>query len=767
MARFFTWATTAMLMVCLSFDTPYIDICLLIALIIPIIRIFAKKSVTTSVVAVIFSIMAFCLCENAMSIEDKSFYPMVDKPITLECFVNGTPSQSDSRVTYPVKMLSAKYKGEEYSLSDNAMVYCNLRSEGNIAKYGDRLEFKTTLALPQKGGSSGTRRYLLGQGVSVICNAEDFAVTNHGTYEKAPKISLGIYALRDRLVKKCDTYFNDDTAFFVKAVFLGEKANMPEDLKEDITRSGISHITSVSGLHLSLIVYIALALFIAMGIKKLKHRHTIIAVVSIVCGVFAAILTGFTPSVRRALLMLVAANSSALLGRDGDSVNNLSLALLVLLIAHPFALYDVRLSLSATAVLGIVIFTPYIKSLLRRVMKEGYWSDLIAVTLSAQIMSAPLTAIYFGTFSVISPITNIIVVPLMLPLMVLGLIFFISPLHIMSSFVSGGVWLLTKIIFKVSSLASSLPFAQEDLGIGTMIRIVIVLIAVVGGIWLIVSSKDGIKRFITTSVACVVISSTLTFPISKSLEIDFINLPRGECSLIKIDNINMLVDCGNSHNNSDSAATIKKHLTRKSIYKIDYLMISTITEGSVYNYISLADLVRIDTLVVPYYPMESTHSARGLLLKEAEQKGTKVYEVHLGDEFSPNERTEISILSPDPDISGCKGNMVFELSYDGKRLLFLGNADSYDNRLITERINGEKFDIVKMSGKSRYPNTDEELISAISPESVFAFEKSFSPGNYDRLKEFLYNRNTVFYPIGSAPPRITIRGGVTEIKEGE
>lgn len=768
MSRFFTWATVPTLLVCLLFDTAYIDICLLTIVIMPLVRITLKKSVSPSVVTVIFSIIAFCLCQECYSITDKSFYPLIGKPITLECVVTGSPSYSGENATYPVKMLSANVKGKVYPLSDNAIVYCDCASRESVARYGDRLEFKTILTLPEDNALASRRRHFLGQGISVICSTEDFAVTNHGTADGVSPISLGIYRLREFLIRKCDRYFSPDTAEFVKAIMLGEKSNMPDDIKSNITRSGISHVTSVSGLHLSLIVSISTAFLGAFGIKRTKHRRRIMATIGIVCGILASILTGLTPSVKRAMLMLIAANSATLIGRDRDSADSLAFALLVLLTATPFAMYDVRLSLSATAVLGIVLLSPFIKSVLCRFMKEGYLTNLISMTISAQVFSTPVMALYFGTFSAVSLFTNIIVVPLMYPLMLLGLIFLMSPFGIVSGFISGGMWIIIRVIFKVSELAASLPFAQMEAGIATYLKFLAVLISVIGGVYLIISSKSNLGRFAVIGITGTIISTTLAFPFSKSLTIDFINPGQGECSLARIDHrINLMIDCGTYHDSEYSSHIIKQYLTSESIYKIDYLILSSVTEGAVYNFSSLADKVKITSVIIPDYISVGNYINRNLLLKTAEEKNIEVYAMGKGDTFALNERAHIKVLSPDSEISGCKGNMVFDLSYDGKRILFLGNADSYDNQLLIEGIGDCDFDIMKLSGKSRHLHTDEKLIGAISPDKVFAFRKSFNDKSYERIKNFLYNKNTDFYPIGSAPPHLTISGGEIEIKEGE
>ncbi len=747
MSRFFTCAATPYLLTCLFFDTRYLDIYLFAITALLITRLILKKSAAIPVMTIIFSIMAVISCQKVYNIQAKSFYPLIEQPVTLECVICDMPSFSNGKATYTVKMLSAIHKGEVYSLDGKAMVYCYSDSDDSLAAYGDVLEFKTKLTLPDEDGLFNYRRYLLGQKISVICQTRDFAVTNKGKYEKLNPLLTGIYSLRDYLCKKCDRFFSADVSAFVKAVLLGESSMLPTDIKNDITRSGISHITSVSGLHLSLIMVILNFFLAAVGFKKYKCSIIIIPVLNILCGVFVAIITGLSPSVSRAALMLVISNISFLLQREKDSVNSLSFAVLILLIINPFALYDVRLVLSATAVLGIVLVAPKITPVISRIIKNTRISKLLSITLAAQIISLPITVLYFNTVSVVSVITNMIIVPLMFPFMSLGVLFFAIPFDSISHFLSGGIWLITQIIFKTSHLFSALPFAQAEVDFNTFAKVSVMIVILLTATIIIVKNKSTLKRCIAVALSCAVML-TMCVRLQKGITITPINTGRGECSLIQIEKkINILVDCGNSLNYESGSSAIKRYLTKAGIGKVDYIILSTLTEINTGTFAALTDKIKTGAVIIPEYLSQENNHLAERVFAAASDCGASVFMMDKGDSFSLCENAKINVLAPDGAVLGCNGDMVFRINYGDRSILFTGNIDTFEKQLLLRSGSNLKADIIKLSDGGEYTWVDDTFTDAVNPQVAFAFtdgRDNDSPA-FVKTKELLAEKNTGFY----------------------
>jgi competence protein ComEC len=190
------------------------------------------------------------------------------------------------------------------------------------------------------------------------------------------------------------------------ALTLGEKSNISKDVKDEYSQAGASHILALSGLHLGIIFVVLTWIFP-------KRRFKILSTIAIISSIWMFVfLSGVSPSVVRAAVMLTIYAMVEMLNRDKISLNTLALAAFVMLVANPMNLYDVGFELSFVAVLSIVLFYEPINGLISRryFLLNKVWS-LVAVSTAAQIGTFPLVIYYFGRFPVYFLLTNMLVVP--------------------------------------------------------------------------------------------------------------------------------------------------------------------------------------------------------------------------------------------------------------------------------------------------------------------------------------------------------------------
>ena len=204
---------------------------------------------------------------------------------------------------------------------------------------------------------------------------------------------------------------DDDEMAVAVAMALGDRSRITNDLRDIYSISGASHVLALSGLHLS-IIYVLLSLLV--GWRRLGALREVI----IIGGIWAyALFTGLSPSVVRASVMITIFSLVGLIHRRRMSLNALALTIIVMLVANPLSLYDMGFEMSVMAVLAILVFYKPIYGLVsqefllsHRVVK-WIWA-MVVVSCCAQLGVAPLTAYYFGRFSVYFILTNFIVVPL-------------------------------------------------------------------------------------------------------------------------------------------------------------------------------------------------------------------------------------------------------------------------------------------------------------------------------------------------------------------
>ena len=270
------------------------------------------------------------------------------------------------------------------------------------------------------------------------------------------RMRLTFLKYRSRLLEKINTQGKDSDAYaVVAAMALGDKSALTQELKDVYSVTGASHILALSGLHLG-IIYALLSLFV------FRRRWQVFSQIIIILSIWAFVfLVGMSTSVVRSAMMLSVYALLSLGHRDRMSVNTLAFTAIVTLMISPMSLFDVVFQMSYVAVLSILLFTPLMEDvftaeyLMSHRVVRWLWG-MVAVSLSAQIGTAPLIAYYFGRFSCYFLLTNFIVIPAAMLILYLSLVVLLMPslANILFNIVSALNILLTKM--------ASIPGASID-----------------------------------------------------------------------------------------------------------------------------------------------------------------------------------------------------------------------------------------------------------------------------------------------------------------
>ena len=237
----------------------------------------------------------------------------------------------------------------------------------------------------------------------------------------------------------------------VAAMTLGDKSQLTKELRETYTVTGAAHVLALSGLHLS-IIYTLLSLFFC------RQRWQIVSQVLIVISIWLFVfLVGMSSSVVRSAVMLTVYALLSLGDRNRMSVNTLAFTAIIMLMVHPLSLFDIGFQLSFLAVLSILIWYPVFEGvipqsfLMSHRLVRWLWS-LLAVSCAAQLGTAPLIAYYFGRFSSLFLITNLVVLPfapliiyltlavLFIPSLAYILVYIVSALNGVLTFLASIPW---------------------------------------------------------------------------------------------------------------------------------------------------------------------------------------------------------------------------------------------------------------------------------------------------------------------------------------
>lgn len=246
----------------------------------------------------------------------------------------------------------------------------------------------------------------------------------------------------------------------VRALTIGVRNEIPEELNQSYRNAGVVHVLSISGLHVGIIYMIINFILGIFG----QNKHFSILKIGIIIAIiwFYALLSGFSPSVVRASVMFTLLSLGKMLNRDISSFNTLAASALFILAFNPLLIYDIGFQLSYLAVAGILHFQPVFYNLFRftNIIADYFWG-LVSVSLAAQLVTAPLTIYYFHQFPVYFLLANILIIPLIFlilcgSVLMLSFSFFSKPAVIIAYLVEKLTWLTNQVIIWIDSLPGGL-----------------------------------------------------------------------------------------------------------------------------------------------------------------------------------------------------------------------------------------------------------------------------------------------------------------------
>lgn len=261
------------------------------------------------------------------------------------------------------------------------------------------------------------KKFMKSSDINFSISTSGYNISKQTKVNSIRQISFG---LRKRIVEQIFKIFDEKTASVMSALIVGDKSFIPKDVNENFKLSGTAHLLAVSGLHVGIISFI---IFTFLGFIRNDVAKAIITILLLLFYVFVI---GFLTSGVRAALMISVYLISQCLERKINHFNSLGLAALVMFLISPDVIFSVSFQLSVGAVTGILFFYNLIKSkfdaILSKVKFSSFISSSFSITLASSIVVSPIIAIYFDTFSSISPIANLIVVPIMVLAMSFGII---------------------------------------------------------------------------------------------------------------------------------------------------------------------------------------------------------------------------------------------------------------------------------------------------------------------------------------------------------
>lgn len=474
--------------------------------------------------------------------------------------------------------------------------------ESEILQPGDQITGSFRLRLTHEGLEGDT--YHRGNGTLLLAYAQEKTKIS-----KSDQIPLRYYpsVLRKNIIICLEETFPEDTAFFAKALLLGDRSDVNYETNTAFKVSGISHIIAVSGLHVSI-------LFSVLSLVTGRKRY-LTALVGIPVLILFAAVTGFTPSVTRACVMQILMILAVVINREYDPLTALAAAVLLMLLVNPLVITSASFQLSVGCIVGIFAFSGRIqryicgfsfwrnwKGKTMKVRLRNWFASGLAVTLSAMIFTTPLVAYYFGTVSLLGVLTNL------LTLWVVSWIFYgIMAVCVMSLVWQQGAgivaWLVSWLIryvllvakgiahFPLAAIYTKSPFMIAWLGLCYALLLVFFL-------W------KHRKPYIL--MCCVVLGLMLSFlcswlePLVTDYRVSVLNVGQGQSVLLQSHGRTFLVDCGGD-TDTVAADTAAETLLSMGIYRLDGIIVTHYDADHAGGVPELLSRIPADIVLLPEY----------------------------------------------------------------------------------------------------------------------------------------------------------------------
>jgi competence protein ComEC len=324
--------------------------------------------------------------------------------------------------------------------------------------YGDRLKIKCILELPKnKDEKFDYQMYLAKDGIFYICTKPkiELLAENQGN-----KMYSFILKIKNKLQDKITKLLPAPESGLLIGLILGGDDNLSDEIKESFSKTGMSHIVAVSGYNVTIVAEYLMFLGIFLGLWRRQAFWFAIGGITLF-----VLMTGLPSSAVRAGIMGALLMWAMKNGRLANSQNAVIFAAVVMLFFNPLLLrWDIGFQLSFLATLGIVYFYPLVEKY--SVEKQGisFLSEILFLTLSAQIFVLPVILNNFQKLSLISPLANLLVLPIVPITMFFGFItiilsFVFLPLATLSAWVA---FLFLKYETSVIIFLASLKFSSVE-----------------------------------------------------------------------------------------------------------------------------------------------------------------------------------------------------------------------------------------------------------------------------------------------------------------
>ncbi|MCH4184806.1 MAG: DNA internalization-related competence protein ComEC/Rec2 [Eggerthellaceae bacterium] len=542
----------------------------------------------------------------------------------------------------------------------------------------------------------------------------------HPTLEQAEGISSVIAQMRSDLSDALNGEGVRETSL-LRACALGDRTALFADKEfiEAIRSCGLSHLVAVSGMHLTLLMSC-----ISYVLRHCRVPCRCAWVAELLFLGLYVILTGASPSVMRAALMSVCAIGALFAGRRTGALHTVSISTMCILAVDPFTALSCSLVLSVSSTVGIIVIGPLFNCWLSSALKQRYsiLSESLSISSAATLATLPFVSAFFDQISLIGPLMNCLIAPLV-PLLCaggLGAAVLSCGLPVCADIGLIPIHCCASLFSSLVATCAQIPYVSIDVGHASVVSIIIPLCCVCA-LWLCWPQPGSIrwKRFISYAGSMALL---VLFYIALSIHAEdqadriiVLDVGQGDAIVIKSDGYAVLIDTGNR--DQDVIDGLKHH----RVFHLDMVIITHADNDHCGSLPALRSSIPIDTVAIAsdlaHDPSDKARRLRSLL------DGCRVRRLLLNDTIRFG-IFSATVIGPERCIDG-GGNadsLILDVGadadYNGQRdwtTLMCGDAEADSLADVLKHSHALDVDILKVGHHGSRKALSDQLIEQINP----------------------------------------------------
>ena len=548
---------------------------------------------------------------------------------------------------------------------------------------GDTLELKGKIELPNKNTIPNLfnyKNYLKSKNINITINPTSIKLLKQNKKIK--------YKIKENIINYIEKF---KTKEYLKTFILGDNSNLEKNILTSYQTNGISHLFAVSGMHLSLFSNILLLI-----LKRINKNETINHLIIIIFFIFFAFLTNYTPSILRALILYILTTLNKQLNLNIKTIYLLIIDLIILLLYNPFYIYNIGFIYSFIITASLIITSKIINK------QKKYTKKILLTSTISFITSIPISINNFHEINIISPITNLIFVPL------ISLIIF--PLSLLTLLIKP----LDNILLITTKILENLSLLIEKLKINIILSHIPWYMIIIYYITIIIFIKGieqkQIKKLLPL-LLIIVIHTNIKY-ISTITRITSLDVGQGDSTLIELNNKNILIDTGGRPNSNTSLVLNKTipYLKSLGIKKIHYAVLTHGDFDHMGEAINLVNNFKVEKVIFncgPYNDLEKE------LIKVLDEKKIKYYSCI--KELNINNNKLYFLQTKVYDNENDNSNVIIT-ELDGYKFMFMGDTSTVTEKEILNKYNLSDIDVLKVGHHGSKTSSGIEFINKIEPK---------------------------------------------------